>query len=278
MNLVQQAFSHSVPFWLQRFPSCLRWVHRTQSLLYSRNRIIKSAVRQHAQSFEGVLLDVGCGDGHYSLQAINAGVKHVVGVDKNDDWMTFLRGYFTLVRPENEKTICFETVDLDEGFLPNQREVDLIFCFSVLPYLNNPRNLIKQLSDKTKPGGTLLLYTPVAFDTVLPPYRWMFERLRHYESVQNRKALMSAEEIFEQTKKVGYQLKSYNFTYGFWGKLGHECWSMSLMLLGDRRLILQSMGILSALITIPVNLICGFIDRRIPLKHGNGLMAEFQKD
>jgi hypothetical protein len=53
---------------------------------------------------------------------------------------------------------------------------------------------------------------------------------------------------------------------------------MSLMLLGDRRLILQSMGILSALITIPVNLICGFIDRRIPLKHGNGLMAEFQKD
>ncbi len=90
MNLLQQAFSHSVPQAIQRFPGSLKLLHWGQSLLYSRNRTIKRWVQVATAQFQGVLLYVGCGDCHYLFQLKQVRANRVIAIDRNADWLDFL--------------------------------------------------------------------------------------------------------------------------------------------------------------------------------------------
>ena len=277
MNLLQQAFSHSVPNAIQRFPQSLKLVHWGQSLLYSRNRTIKRWVKQATSTCEGAVLDVGCGDGHYLFQLKKAKVKRVIAMDRNADWLNFLSDFQSKNTIVDGLKVEFRTENLDDDFLAGEKGLDLIFCFSVLPYLKDPGHVFERFSALANPGCRLLVYSPVAFDTILPLYRWMFARFQHYESVQSRKELLSASALTQLALNHGFVLKSAVSTYGFWGKLGHECWSMSTMLLGASSILLRMVGVLSIPITLPMNLGCGFVDRRSETVQGNGWMASFER-
>lgn len=277
MNLLQQAFSHSVPQAIQRFPGSLKLLHWGQSWLYSRNRTIKRWVQVATAQFQGVLLDVGCGDGHYLFQLKQVRANRVIAIDRNADWLDFLSDFQTKYTIVDGSKVEFKTENLDGDFLAGESGLDLIFCFSVLPYVKDPGHVFERFSSLANPGCTLLVYTPVAFDTILPLYRWMFARFQHYESVQLRKELLSADALTELASKHGFALKSAASTYGFWGNLGHECWSMSTMLLGASFFPLRIVGLVSVPMTLPLNLVLGFVDRRAGTLKGNGWMASFER-
>lgn len=277
MNLLQQAFSHSTPTVIQRFPISLRLLHWGQSLLYSRNRTIKRWVKNATTQFHGVLLDVGCGDGHYLFQLKKTKAKRVIALDRNGDWLDFLSDFQSKNAIVEGLKVEFRAENLEDDFLVNETGVDMIFCFSVLPYVKDPAHVFERFASLANPGCILLLYTPVAFDTILPLYRWMFARFQHYESVQSRRELVPVEALIAMASRHGFQLKFAASTYGFWGKLGHECWSMSTMLLGASSFMLRVVGMLSVPITMPLNLVFGFVDRRVGIKNGNGWMASFER-
>lgn len=277
MNLLQQAFSHSVPNVILRFPSSLKLVHWGQWLLYSRNRTINRWVKRSISECGGIVLDVGCGDGHFLFQLKNSKAKRVIAIDRNTDWLNFLSDFQSNYTIVDGLKVEFRNENLDDEFLVGETGVDLIFCFSVLPYVKDAEKVFERLSALSNPGCRLLVYSPVAFDTILPLYRWMFARFHHYESVQSRRELVPAEALIAMASRHGFHVKSAASTYGFWGKLGHECWSMSTMLLGASSIILRVVGVLSVPITMPLNLVFGFVDRRVGIKNGNGWMASFER-
>ena len=121
MNLLQQAFSHSVPNAIQRFPQSLKLVHWGQSLLYSRNRTIKRWVKQATSTCEGVLLDVGCGDGHYLFQLKKAKAKRVIAMDRNADWLNFLSDFQSKSTIVDGLKVEFRTENLDDDFFAGEK-------------------------------------------------------------------------------------------------------------------------------------------------------------
>lgn len=275
MNLIQQAFAHAVPKHIQRFPQGLRVLHAFQSLLYSRNATIARAVKRATHNFRGVLLDLGSGDGHFLFQLKNVRAHRVIALDRNADWMRFMEDYQARHGLLRHAEVEFHCADLDGDFLSHQTDVSLIFCFSVLPYVSDPGHVFARLAKIARPGAQLLLYTPVDFQTVLPLYRWMFKGFQHYESMQMRRALHSSDELTAIAKKHGFVLASSQKTYGFLGKIGHECWSISTMLLGADNPLWQVLGAVSIPLTMPLTVLLGFLDRRLPIQHGNGWMAQF---
>ena len=73
------------------------------------------------------VLDLGCGKGDILLRAFDAGAV-VTGIDKDDENIRHIHN----MRPEIDLT--FE--DIEFSIIDNR--VDIIICFSVLPYLKRP--------------------------------------------------------------------------------------------------------------------------------------------
>lgn len=86
--------------------------------------------------FQGkTVLDLGCGKGDILIRAFEAGAQ-VIGIDSDPKNIK----YILSIQPEIEVA-----VDDIEFMILNHR-VDIIICFSVLPYLKRPKNTLEWLN------------------------------------------------------------------------------------------------------------------------------------
>ncbi len=99
---------------------------------------------------EVVVLDLGCGYGDMSLYAANAGARHVIAVDKSKEMLAT-----TLIKCDfyvDNGTIILVNYDLNN--LDNTPNIPVnnvplptvTFCFSVIPYLDNPPSFLRKLA------------------------------------------------------------------------------------------------------------------------------------
>lgn len=288
MKWVEQAFDHSVPKFLRRWPKGIHWVHRAQRLLYQRNALIHSKLQhffqadaanfdQHSQ-VRLRILDAGCGDGHYLLKTARKSMKQLIALDRNGAWLNFLQPLCVESELGNQTNCEFICADLDDGLIElKDAALDVVFCFAVLLYLKDAEKTISEFSRILNSGGRLMLYSPVGFRIEFKIYRRMFDRFNHYELAQERRKIFHREEIFGMLSRQGFELESVEFAYGKWGRYGHEIWSMTTMLLGSGRWYYKLMGLFCWQLALLFLLFCNAIDKRTKLRDGNGMYCECVK-
>lgn len=105
-----------------------------------------------------VVLDVGCGNGYYSMRMVGAGAEAVVAIDPSQ---LFLCQFHGIVQMMAEKPpIHFLPVGL-EKIPPNLAAFDTVFSMGILYHRKSPMEHLIELREALKPGGELVLETIV---------------------------------------------------------------------------------------------------------------------
>jgi len=102
-----------------------------------------------------VVLDVGCGNGYYTLQMKNAGARAVIGIDPTILYVMQFLALEHFLRPEAVFVLPLRLDELPE----NQRSFDTTFSMGVLYHQRSPIDHLRQLKESLRQGGQLVLET-----------------------------------------------------------------------------------------------------------------------
>lgn len=101
------------------------------------------------------VLDVGCGNGYYSLEMSKASARAVLGIDPTLLYVLQFLAIEHFLRPQG---VFVLPLRLDE--LPaNARKFDSTFSMGVLYHQRSPIDHLRQLKGTLRPGGQLVLET-----------------------------------------------------------------------------------------------------------------------
>ena len=112
---------------------------------------------KHIALQDKTVLDVGCGNGYYSLRMLGAGAKQVIGLDTSLLFCTQFQA-ITRFTNENRATVLPLGVEVlnDAPF-----KFECIFSMGVLYHRRQPIEHLQLLSDSLHAGGELILETLV---------------------------------------------------------------------------------------------------------------------
>src|SRR6185437_14782031 len=96
------------------------------------------------------VLDLGCNEGFFCIEAKKRGAAHVVGVDANEKWIELARKRAAEANVE---------VDFIKGdFLEvKNRSFDLILMLSALHYASRPKAVLRRVHQLLSPNGLFIL-------------------------------------------------------------------------------------------------------------------------
>jgi len=153
---------------------------------------------QEIQPLEGkAVLDVGCGNGYYSMRMAGAGAKVVVGVDPNLLFLSQFRALTHFI--DNPPDILFLPVGL-ESVPPNLHWFDTVFSMGVLYHRRSPIDHLYELRGALSQGGELVLETLIiegGRGEVLVPER-------RYAKMRNVWFIPTVEELIHWLERVGF--------------------------------------------------------------------------
>jgi 2-polyprenyl-3-methyl-5-hydroxy-6-metoxy-1,4-benzoquinol methylase len=133
-------------------------VHRRNAFTIARYACVRAALAQHGLGRGQAVLDIGCGDGALAgLLAATLGVA-VSGVD------TVPRA-LELARAEFAKRGLKGTFDRIDGYAYPHADAsfDAAVCSDVIEHVGDPRALLREAWRVTKPGGVVVMTTPVRY-------------------------------------------------------------------------------------------------------------------
>jgi SAM-dependent methyltransferase len=99
-----------------------------------------------------LVLDAGCATGYGSRLLAGGGPRHVSGVDQ-------ARAVLEMAAPETPESVRLEVGDLRKLEFDNDG-FDLVVCFEVIEYLEDPLTVLDELVRVLAPGGLLLVSLP----------------------------------------------------------------------------------------------------------------------
>lgn len=170
------------------------------------------------------ILDAGCGDGTFAFYvAANQPDSQVLGVDIGEQGLHGVENTLAIcdriqsdLRLPNLKLRCLDLRGLDF-----QENFDLIYCFDVLEHIPDNRLVLTKFHSALRKGGKLLLRIPTRVQRRILPKSFTADHGKwaaiehvgqHYEQDSLKKDLL----------EIGYQIDTFDFTMGFWGRLSFE--------------------------------------------------------
>lgn len=112
------------------------------------------------------VLDIGCNEGFFCIEAMKMGAKRAVGVDANAE-------FIAAAKARNPQ---LEFIKARWWDLPNEK-FDVIFFLSAMHYEPNPKAFFEKLKNHLTPTGTLILECGVAPDSPVNGRAWQtFDR------------------------------------------------------------------------------------------------------
>ena len=98
------------------------------------------------------LLDVGCGNGIFTLAAKMVGIKDAYGLDVSTEAVAFAKGHL-----EGQAKNLYWQQDVGEFIRKQTRTYEVITAFELLDQVKEPENVIKGLFEKLDEGGKLII-------------------------------------------------------------------------------------------------------------------------
>ena len=136
-----------------------------------------------------IVLDVGCGNGYYSLRMNGDGAKLVIGIDPS---MLFMMQFNAITHFMQSIPVFLLPLKLDE--LPTSKPIfDTVFSMGVLYHQRSPLEHLKQLYDAIKKDGELILETIIfpGTSTYLRKENGRYAQMRNVWHLPNIKELCS---------------------------------------------------------------------------------------
>jgi SAM-dependent methyltransferase len=115
------------------------------------------------------VLDVGCRDGLFSLQAERQGARRVVGID-ND----LSRGATEFLLPFLGSAVEMHELNLYDLRPENFGTFDVVLCYGVLYHLRYPMLGLRRLMGVLSEGGVLLLESAMLVDRLLQDHELVY--------------------------------------------------------------------------------------------------------
>ena len=256
-----------------KHPWLICFIHKWNTLLLQRNKVVKKELLKSLVGIStGKVFDAGCGEGMFIFPYTYKFTHvHFIGLDKNKNHIDFCQKYRKNRKLENASFIC-------QNFAEevSEKDIDVLLCIGTLQYVENDEVAIANFYKSIKKNGKAIIYTPINGLTILPVYRHFFDKTEHYETSQNRKRVYSEKEITDKLKATGFEIISRKYTYGKWGILGHEIYSLLLFGVANGRWF-SVIFIIVLLCFLPLILALNFIDDSIIKINGNGLLIVAKK-
>lgn len=258
---------------LHKYPGLIRIQHGLAWLMTLRfwhvRKIISPILRKKRQKF--VFIDAGCGSGEILFPVIRRFPEaHYFGVDLSENALT------TCERQKRHKKIDNLSLKLTsiEQLEPDQ-PADVIVCASVLQYLDNPEEGLRNLVRSLKSDGQLVVYLPVNNKRVLPGYKYLREHWLKdvlYDSYRSTNDL-DEKQLFASLKLMNLNIDKIHYVYGLPGKVAYELMSFGQLAILKLPWILAIFFALVyfPIITLPAWALMG-IDLTVRHKTGNGLI------
>lgn len=186
-----------------------KYVKRKISKLFSKKKQLK-------------ILDAGSGFGQYSyFMAKKFPDAEILAVDVKTDYLEDCRTFFESCSIKN---VRFEFADLTK--IKFENKFDLILSVDVMEHIEDDLGVFKNFFKALKKEGIIIINTPSNLggsDTKTESDESFIG-----EHVRNG---YSEEEICNKLKQTGFEIKSFEYTYGKWGNLYWKLWIKYPMLL-----------------------------------------------
>ena len=130
------------------------------------NCLLQAVVQKFKQLPKGKILDLGCGDGDYSIALKEQGFDVMAGdIDKE--------------RFRYAGQIPFEYCDITKTLPFKNSTFDYLLLMEVVEHLRNPYDVLKEINRIIKSGGSLILSTPNILN-LKSRFRFLFEGAYEY--------------------------------------------------------------------------------------------------
>lgn len=177
------------------------------------------ALKKHKIMGKDLILDAGCGPGHWSFAAAMLN-KKIIGIDKNPYLLKYAHKYTKI----NEVNNSFFHEGYVESLPFKNKQFDVILCNSVLQYVDSEKTF-SELSRVIKDEGILIMFCNTGigcyirgiFDALFAlNFKYLLNRLKiiFYNTILTEMILGGSSKketfsTFSSLKKIG---KKYGFT------------------------------------------------------------------
>lgn len=154
-------------------------------------------IAPHIQPLTGRrILDVGCGNGYFGYQMLAAGAKAVIGVDRMLLFAMQHQLMHALAGAPANWVLPFRLEDLPE----TMTDFDSVFSLGVLYHCKDPIQHLRDLKQRLRPGGELILET-----FILPPESADELPVERYARMRNIYSIPSVGRLIEWIQTAGFK-------------------------------------------------------------------------
>lgn len=159
------------------------------------------------------VLDLGTGSGNFELEFANK-TRSIVGVDYNDEAISFLRKKINLLGIKNVKLIKSDIRKLKE--IKISGKFDLVILVDVIEHIRSTEagQLVKQITEYLNPNGKVCVITPNYNSPwlAIEPIFDFFKLVPHLKGEQHLAKYDpdSLRKLFEKNKYTVVEINSFN--------------------------------------------------------------------
>lgn len=270
-NKLRSLQTHDFPRIFFKYPGLIRIAYGISYLNQLRKWYVVGKLNKlarHTASPQFSFIDVGCGEGQYMFPLAGQFPQAAItGIDKSSGNIEFANEYIRQ-RPFPNVTV---TQAVFEEMTPVP-EGDIVMCIGVLHFVDDDKAGMRALAAMVKPGGSLLLEVPVNGKIILPVYKWALNRYGNYDTINERKRNYLPDEVLALVGESGLEVKSVTYAYGTLGKLGHEIYNTSLVILLNGNVMERIISGIIINLLYPLTLILYALDYCIRHKQGNSMI------
>jgi SAM-dependent methyltransferase len=194
---------------VKRTPFLRKIFYKMLGLMFLREWYVKRKIRQlYSKNPPKDIFDAGSGFGQYSyFMAKNFPDAKILSVDVKDDQIEDCKYFFGKTGLEN----CEFKVD-DLTKIEHENKFDFILSVDVMEHIEDDTGVLKRFYKALKPGGRVLINTPSnlggsdAGSAEDESFIGEHVRLGY-----------SKEDICSKLESAGFEIESFEYTYGKWG-------------------------------------------------------------
>ncbi|GAB5519663.1 MAG: hypothetical protein RhofKO_19140 [Rhodothermales bacterium] len=265
---------HHYPAWLWRYPKVLRVVHMLTAAVTLRSWHVHRRLRQIAKTLghSFTWMDAGCGASEFLVPLAHRYPEaKLVGIDRSRSNVAMGEAYANAIGHEG---LTYRSESLED--LADQEAFDAVSCIGVLQYTEGHEAVLQRLARSLRPGGMLVLYVPVHEHRLLPFFhQWMTQYFGalDYNEGQGQHARFTPTSTRALVNDAGLHIEHEQQTYGFFGKLNYETYTLWLHATQRTSGLLQPFMIMLGLVAYPLWFVLMLADVTLPIKNGNGFMV-----